>query len=470
MKFNKIISISAVSALLAVTASGCGDSAMGNQVEVFELEKQVISDSVNTSGTVEGASTRISNNQNTKAVKVNVKDGDLVEKGDVLFEFDATELQDQLEELTSQHEIEDDKIKHEQTVNNETLTSVRNEKSAMLEQAKRKIDEAKSARDKVYSNFDDMNKQCENLINEINNLTTKINGATSDEEYAQLDEALITANENLNALEAELNALNSELPSYDNLVRDAEDAYSNTERSYNDKINDVKNNIETDKFNTNSVEQKEIDRLKKQIERCVVTAPVSGVVVNLQVTEGAIPMVETLVSIVDTSDLFVTASISEAEVFKLKPGMEAEIQTVATEDSIIKGKLKRISNLPQISADGSGSGYAVEIDIDERTAGDNLFLGMAARTDIILSKTGEVLAFPYDSIMSEGEDEENSKKYVLAAVPDGKNYLIQKIYVETGYESSYYIEASAEELKEGMFIICYPEFYVEGEHIDVKVQ
>ncbi len=181
-------------------------------------------------------------------------------------------------------------------------------------------------------------------------------------------------------------------------------------------------------------------------------------------------MVETLVSIVDTSDLFVTASISEAEVFKLKPGMEAEIQTVATEDSIIKGKLKRISNLPQISADGSGSGYAVEIDIDERTAGDNLFLGMAARTDIILSKTGEVLAFPYDSIMSEGEDEENSKKYVLAAVPDGKNYLIQKIYVETGYESSYYIEASAEELKEGMFIICYPEFYVEGEHIDVKVQ
>lgn len=469
MKIKKIISISVLSAFLAVTATGCGSSgAMGAQVEVFELKKQVISDSVSTSGIVEGIRTDVSNSQATKAVKVNVKEGDFVEKGDVLFEFDATDIEEQYKKLTSLYEIEDDKIKHEQNINKDNLDSVKSEKTAILAQAQRKVSEAQTERDNAYNNFDDMNKRHDSLINEVNTLTDKINNAATDEEYAQLDEALTKAIEQSTALEAEINSVKNTLSAYDNALNDAKDAYSNTEREYNDRISAAENAIETEKFVINSVEQKEINDLKEQMEKCIVTAPVSGVIVAPQVTEGAVPMGETLVTIIDTSDLKVKASVSESEIFKLKEGLSAEIKTVATEDDIISGSLTGISKLATTAENGSNNGYAVEIDIDEKTAGDNLYLGMTARTDIILSKTGEVLALPYDSIVTDETDE--TKKYVLAAVPDGDKYITKKIYVETGFESSYYIEASADELKEGMYIVCYPEFYVEDIKIDVTVQ
>ena len=61
---------------------------------------------VSATGSVDGVHVDIENSQKTKAVKVNVREGDLVKKGDVLFEFDSTDLKEQYEKLSSKYEKE----------------------------------------------------------------------------------------------------------------------------------------------------------------------------------------------------------------------------------------------------------------------------------------------------------------------------------------------------------------------------
>lgn len=465
MKFKKIVSFATLLAVTASFACGCGESAeMGGEVEVFELKKQPIIDSVSTSGTIEGVYTEISNNQNTKAVKVNVREGDYVEKGDILFEFDSAELKEQYDKLASQYEIEDDKIKHEQSVNEDKLNSAKQEKQAMLSQAQRKINEAESLRDEAYSNRDKLQNQYDSLFDERNVLTEKMNNAGTDEEYAEFYTKIEEASLKLTQLEAELAQINGSLSSYDHAVNDAKDAYSNLERQYNDAISDAENLIDTEKFITNPVENDKLNELKKQMESCTITAPVSGVVLSPTVVEGMVPMGESLVTIVDTSDLFVKTNVSEADIFLIKEGMNANIKTVATDDLEISGTVTRISKLSQTSE--AGSGYPIEIDIDDKMAGENVFLGMTSRNEIIIDKTDDVLAVPYDAIIDEAE----GKSFVMAAIPDGDSHVVKKIYVEVGFESDYYVEVSASELSEGMYLLSYPEDYSEGDKVNILIQ
>lgn len=468
---KKIISTALLAGTIALNCSlltGCGENsaALTANVKTFKLEKKELTNSVSATGTIDGVRIDIENLQKTKAIKVCVREGDYIKKGDVLFEFDTTELEEQYDKLTSQYEKEDDKIKHDQSINENKLNSTKQEKEAMLNQAQRKIDEAVAARDEAYSNRDNLQSQYDSAFDEINSLTEQLNNASSEDEYASLETKIENASMKLSQLEAELEQANSSLSSYDNLVNDAEDNYSNTERQYNEMVSDAQNVIETEKFVTNSIEKDELNKLKEQMESCIVTSPVSGVVVAPQVIEGAVPMTETLVTIVDTSDLSVNVNISEYDIPNINKDMDVLIKTAATGTDEIKGSIKRISHMS--TASENGVSYPVEIDIDESSLNKELFLGMTARTEIITSRTEDVFSVPYD-VFSQDITNLNDL-YIMIAEPDGDGYTTRKIAVELGEESSYYVEVISDELEEGMFVIYDSTGIKEGKKVNVVVE
>lgn len=471
MKNKKIISSALLLTTVALSCStltGCGGSsaALTAGVKAFKLKKQELTNSVSATGNVDGVRVDIENSQKTKAVKVNVREGDYVEKGDVLFEFDSAELKEQYEKLSSQHEKEDDKIKLDQSINEDNLNSAKQEKQAMLSQAQRKIDEAVKARDEAYSNRDSLQNQYDSVFDERNSLTEQQNNASSNEEYAILETKIEEASAKLTQLEAELKQANSSLSEYDKYVNDARDNYSNTERQYSEMVSNAQNVIDSEKFVTNSVEQSELSDIKKQIEKCVITAPVSGVVVAPQVIEGAVPMTETLVTIVDTSDLSVNVNISEYDIPNINEDMDVIIKTAATGTDEIKGSIKRISHMNTISE--TGVSYPVEIDIDESSLNKELFLGMTARTEVITSRIDDVLAVPYDVF---SEDTTNLEDlYIMVAEPDGDSYTTRKINVELGEASTYYVEIISDELEEGMIVIYDSIGIKEGKKINVTIE
>ncbi len=446
--------------------TSCGGAATSAPVRAFKLEKQELLNSVSATGSVDGVRIDVKSEQNTKAIKVNVREGDYVKKGSVLFEFDSTELKEKYDKLSSQYEIEDDKIKHEQSVNEDKLNSTKNEKAAILRQAQRKIEEAVSARDEAVNRCDSLRTQYDTIFDERNELTVQQNNSTSDEEFNTLETKIIEATEKLAEIDAEIQQLNSNIPMLENAVNDARDNYSNQERQFNEAISDVENAIETEKFVTNSVEMDELKELKKQMESCVVTAPVSGVIVAPQVIEGAVPMSEILATIVDTSDLSVNVNISEYDIPSISKDMEVTIKTAATGTDEIKGSINRISHMSVASE--AGVSYPVEIDIDEKTLNKDLYIGMTARTEIITSRTDDVFSVPYDVF---SEDITNpDKAYIMVAEPSGDSYTTKKIDVEVGEETSYYIEIISDELEEGMIVIYEPTGLKDGKKINVIIE
>lgn len=471
MKNKRIITSALLLTTVALSCSSltsCGESSVVTSagVKAFKLEKQTLTNSVSASGNIDGVRIDIENSQKTKAVKVNVREGDYVEKGDVLFEFDSAELKEQYEKLSSQYEKEDDKIKLDQSINEDNLNSAKQEKQAMLSQAQRKIDEAVKARDEAYSNRDSLQNQYDTLFDERNSLTEQQNNASTNEEYSMLETKIEEASEKLIQLEAELKQANSSLSEYDKYVNDAKDNYSNTERQYNEMVSNAQNAIDSEKFVTNSIEQSELSDLKKQIEKCVITAPASGVIVAPQVIEGAVPMSDILVTIVDTSDLSVNVNISEYDIPNVNMDMDVIIKTAATGAEEIKGSIKRISYMSVNSE--TGVSYPVEIDIDETSLDKDLFLGMTARTEIITNRTDDVFSVPYDVFSQEITNLDNL--FIMVAEPDGDSYTARKIDVELGEESSYYVEIISDELEEGMFVIFDPTGIKEGKKINVTIE
>ena len=449
--------------------TACSDAAVSGAVKCIPLEKQELIESVSITGKIDGKHIDIENTQKTKAVKVNVREGDFVNKGDILFEFDSAELKEQYDKLSSQYEKEDDKIKHEQSVNEDNLNSKKQEKQAMLNQAQRKINEATAARDDAYKSRDTLQNKYDTLFSERNSLIEQMNNSDSSEEYEELERRTEEASVKLAQYEAELEQIISSLPALDAQVNDAKDAYSNTERQYDEIISNAQNAIDTEKFVTNSVEKDELKEIKKQMESCVVTAPVSGVIVSPLVTEGAVPMSEILVTIVDNSDLFVNANVSEYDIATINDEMSVIVKTAATGTDEIKGSINRISHMSVNSE--SGVSYPVEIDIDETSVKNELYLGMTARTDIIINKTDSVFAVPYDAFPTTIIDE--SDLHILVAEPDGESYVARKVPVKLGEESStysFFVEVISDELEEGMLIISDPTGIEEGQKISKVIE
>lgn len=467
MKKKKVLSAAmALTTLLGSSSilTGCGqDDPNSSGVRAFKLEKQDLTFSVSASGNIDGVRLDIENSQHTKAIKVNVKEGDYVTEGDVLFEFDSTELEEQYKKLSSQYEIEDDKIKHEQSVNADKLNSTKKEKSAMLQQAKRKVDDATSTYYDAVNKRDSLSTESGNLFDERNSLIEQHNEQSSQSERERINEAIQEADKRLAEIDAELKQLNSNIPLLESAMKDAKDYYSNTERQYNELISNAENAIETDKFVTNSIEKDEIKELKKKMENCVITAPVSGVVVSPSVIEGAIPGSGILATIVDTSDLSVNVSVSEYDIPNIAENMEVIIKTSATGTEEIKGKVKKISHMNTNSE--AGISYPVEIDIDENTLSEDLYIGMTARTEIISEKKTDVFAVPYDIFIMDSSD-----YYIMAAIPDGDDYIAKKIPVEVNEATSYLVEINSDEIEEGMLIISETSGVKEGKKVKVNVE
>ncbi len=146
-------------------------------------------------------------------------------------------------------------------------------------------------------------------------------------------------------------------------------------------------------------------------------------------------------------EMEVQVDVSENDILSIIKGMSAEITASALGKDVINGKVERIemsSNGKE--ADGSSSGYAVEVSFDD----SKLLLGMNANVKIVLDHKENVLCLPYDAV----QKDENDNCYVWKADKTaGNNYKIKKIDIKTGFEADYYTEITSGDLKEGDIVI-----------------
>ena len=147
-------------------------------------------------------------------------------------------------------------------------------------------------------------------------------------------------------------------------------------------------------------EQAKLSRLEKSLTARRIAATANGIVLNSIATSSragqtaqikvgaAIRQHQAILRIVDTKSLQVRALVHQSRINRVRDGQTAEIQVDAAPDKTIKGKVLKISTIPEPSSWTSGNikRYAVQVSINNPP--DYLRLGMSAAVEI--NTAGEI--------------------------------------------------------------------------------
>ena len=426
--------IGLVVVLMKMAANGI---AMMNSIPYGEVAVKDLSEYVNVSGSVSSSdSVNVTAEVLQKVSKLNVKIGDSVKKGDVLCVLDSADLQEKYDKLTASAGKAQDAETYKSSILRRNLNDAKNNKTNALNKAQDAINSAISARDTAYDRY--------NLaVEQYNALVEKINAAAAAGEDA--DEL----QEQADSLKEMMDTLYPKLPSYDAAIDEARSAYSETEKTADQLIQSAQDAIDAEKYADGSDASDDLKELQEQIDACTIVAPADGVITQLNVTEGSIPMNSNLMLIENTDSLVIRGKVNEADILRINEGMPCEIKTTATDEEIISGSVKRIERILSSGSDASASGYTVEISIDDPKS--RLLIGMSANVKIVLSKVENVLSIPYDAVRGG----ENEGYFVFVCEPTEKQGMVKVVKkdIEIGFEGDFFTEVTKGDLKEGEIVL-----------------
>lgn len=419
------------------------------------LSKASISSIISASGAIKsGESTNVyANNSNSKVKVVNVEVGDQVKAGDVIAELDTTSLEQEIEKL---------------------------EKNLQVSRAK-----AKAELESKQSNYENAlnlynNNQNGDLLKaqaELNSATAKSEDAKKVYEYNQsmFDNGEISQHD----LDQYKMDYDTSKDNYDKAVASLESTKLSVKKSLNDAKNDYDNAKLSYDNNTDNID---LQNKKEDLAKCVITAPVDGVITTVNATVGAV-CDGSIVVIQNLSNLIVNVDIDETDISKISVGQKVKIETDATGKEMINGEIVRVDPISSTAASSSSSTSATKSSStatatsSNSTSSDVTFtakvqindqnelikVGMNAVVNIVLDEKDDVYSVPYESIINN----KNGSVVYSAEEQEGK-YIVKEVLVTKGIESDVYTQILGDDLKDGMIILSDPSKYQVGSIIEIK--
>ena len=411
-----------------------------------------------------------------KVLEVKVVEGDEVKAGDVIAILDSSSYEDNLKTL-------EDNLANSKKSSNLSISS-----------AKRQLDEAvtnsNASNDKVNTQVEDLEKKLEdykNLRDQAKGIYEQAvkNRVAAEAAYKQalaLQTGLagqiqdvsgtdVSANEERAALETQLAEIDvaSLLTAYNACVADEQTRLSNynmlagqyeaTEsslktlkdtRDETKRVNDAsvaarQDALSSARISSNSASssvESQIEAVKEQIESCTVTSPIDGVITSLAISEGSMYTGPYAAVVEDISSYEITAEIDEYDIGKVKKGQRVVIKTNGTGDEELEGVVKSVA--PRATV---GMGVTYKVVISVLTRNDLLKLDMTAKLSIVLESSKNALTVPFDAVVT--DDDGNTYVNIVDSKNQDSTYNTHKAYVTTGVASSYYVEITGGDLKEG---------------------
>jgi efflux transporter, rnd family, mfp subunit precursor len=391
---------------------------MTTPVEVSTLEKGNVESVVEVQGNVSSEdSAEITSPYNYEVVKINVKEGDTVQKGQVLAELDGEALRDEITLLQNE-------IKFDQQKLGESYDSVND----------------------IYKSTESLKLNSENAKIALDNATK-----TLDDKKQLLDSGAIPQQEYDNAK----TALEQAQISYDN----AQEALKKGEHDIQAQINQA-----TPKQSAlTALENKKISLSQKleKLEKLKITSPIQGTVTRVyakigryaQDTENHKPMF----IIEDESKKYVVAKVGEYDISKIKLNQEVKISADVLGKDTVSGVVSRISPTGEKSSSSNSIIVPVKILVTQKD--ERLISGVNAKATIKIQGVNNVFKVPFDSILTV-ED----KSYIFTV----ENDTLKKIEVTKGLESDLETEISSPQLTEGMQIVKSPqETFMDGQKVQI---
>ncbi|MEZ6317222.1 MAG: efflux RND transporter periplasmic adaptor subunit [Phycisphaerales bacterium] len=181
------------------------------------------------------------------------------------------------------------------------------------------------------------------------------------------------------------------------------------------------------------IAQARIDEAEKDLENTVITSPMDGIVTALNTEVGETVIVGTtgfagsvIMEIADLSEMLLKAQVDEANIAPVKVGQQAKVFVNAYSDREFDGTVRQIGLKRQVAADGTGF-FEVEI-LVKTEAGERLYSGLTASTDISVEEFYDVLKVPSQAVLDRRTEE------LPDAVKNGNDYVdVNKTFARVVY-------------------------------------
>ncbi len=388
----------------------------GISVEVYSAAKDGIEDIYKYSGKVMPNETAmVMSTLMGKVTTVNYNVGDYVNKGDVLFTMDTTDIVNNINVLKASLAASEAQIASAQTavdtVNGAAMQT-------QIQSAKSALDAAELAYNNSKTTYD-------------NNKVLYDAGIISKADFDKIELAYKNAELQYNQAKESYNIISVQMPE-ENLKK-AQDAYNVAVAS--------KASIEA-----------QIASAQKSLNDAKVTSPISGIVSECNVIEGTIASQSMApFTIIDTSVVNVTVNVSESIINSVHEGDKVNLTIPTLTENNFEGIVKTVS--PASNATGT---YTVEVQIPNEEG--LLKSGMFGEVSFVNSRSENTFVLSRDAVMT---DDEGTYVYV---VEDNK---AKKVVVETGIDNGQQIEITSG-LEEGMNVVVKGQTYLtDGTDVEV---
>lgn len=182
-------------------------------------------------------------------------------------------------------------------------------------------------------------------------------------------------------------------------------------------------------------------RAQKALRDSVLYSPTSGVVTQaLNMAGQIVSSSDTVIQVVDTSEIYFDTDIDETDIGKIKTGLPAKITLDSYPDTVYEGSIVQIQ--PQTKTTSSGA-TVITVRIKLETPSD-FINGLSGEASIILKSVKNALTIPLEALRDDN----------TVFVQSDKNNL-KPVKVTTGISSDTDIEI-AKNLKEGDRVLLNP--------------
>lgn len=174
--------------------------------------------------------------------------------------------------------------------------------------------------------------------------------------------------------------------------------------------------------------QKSVAQMRAQVAKTVIRAPFSGTIDEVFVERGQVvaPSPQGLMRIVNLSNMYVSTTVPETYIGKLKPGTEVDVFLTSL-GKTYKGKVRQVANF----INPSNRSFGIEVSVPNP---DNLLRpNQVAKLKIIDYTIKNAIAVPTNVVQEDGE---HNKFVFIATNVNGKSGVAKKVLVKVGKSSN----------------------------------
>lgn len=309
-------------------------------------------------------------------------------------EYDAA--QEALEEAQGAEQPDEAAIEAAQAALETAEAALESARSAMEEaaQALAAIEEAEKAVNAAKEGMEKAREEYSRLDSEYEK---------ADEDYSDTAGSLSTARLKLDQLESqkEMDLLNAEADKEKTVAQSG-----NADTVYSATISQLASAVSSAQAEVNST-KKELEKVEEYLTDGVITAPVDGLVMSVNCSEGDAMSANASLVVMATSTTYVMLSVSQDDIADLTLGMPVQLDFDAYEDQVYTGTIDSIS----YSAARMGStsvSYAVTILMDGSP--EDIYEGMTCDATFITRQEKDCLCVSYRAVTTAADGTETVKR------------------------------------------------------------